>query len=236
MKILALESTAKVASVAVTDDEKLLAGETSDGCFTQSEVLLPTVMKLLSACALSFSDIDLFAVTRGPGSFTGVRIGVATVKGLAFGRNVPCVGVSTLTSLAENLHGFEGLIVPVMDARRNEVYTAVFQGTKDGVSRLCEDMAISISALRDMLEKTDIRPIYFVGDGYEPVMGALADCGLSILETPKELRLESAYSTARVALREYRSGQFVSDRDLSPSYLRLPQAERERLERLKQNS
>lgn len=236
MKILALESTAKVASVAVTDDENVLAAETSDGCFTQSEVLLPAVERLLAAAHLSISDIELFAVTRGPGSFTGVRIGVATVKGLAFGRDVPCVGISTLSSLAENLHGFKGLIVPVMDARRGEVYTALFRGDKDGITRLTEDTAIGFSDLFALIEKQDIRPIYFVGDGYQPVMDAFSDSGLPIENTPEALRPENAVSTARVALLEYRKGNATTDVLLSPSYLRLPQAERERLERLKSNS
>ena len=133
MKILAFDSTAKVASVAVTEGEKTLAVYSIDNGLTQSELLLPMAEATLNSLRISFSDIDAYAVTVGPGSFTGVRIGVSLVKGLAFGKNKPCVDVSTLEALAENLKGSDGIIVPVMDARRAQVYTALFISDGDAV-------------------------------------------------------------------------------------------------------
>ena len=117
MKILAFDSTAKAASVAVTEDEKLLGAYNIDNGLTQSELLLPMAESLLKSLKLSFSDIELLAASTGPGSFTGVRIGAALVKGIAFGKNIPCVGISTLDELAENLFPLVGIIVPVMDAK-----------------------------------------------------------------------------------------------------------------------
>ena len=125
MKILAFDGTAKAASVAVLDDERVLGYYTVDNGLTQSELLLPMAENLLKSLKLSFSDIELFATSVGPGSFTGVRIGVSLIKGLAFGKNLPCVEVSTLEALAENLVGIQGRIVPCMDARRNQVYSAM---------------------------------------------------------------------------------------------------------------
>ena len=123
MKILAFDTSAKVASVALTDDEKLLGVSNIDNGLTQSELVLPMAEDLIGRLGLNFSDVNLYAVTVGPGSFTGVRIGVATVKGLAFGRDIPTAPVSTLEALAENAAGLDGLIVPCMDARRGQFYT-----------------------------------------------------------------------------------------------------------------
>lgn len=234
MITLSFDSTAKAASVAVTDSEKLLAVYTIDNGLTQSELLLPMAENVLSSLKLSFRDVELLACSVGPGSFTGVRIGTALVKGLAFGKNIPCVSVSTLEALAESLSGLDGIIVPVMDARRSQVYTALFDGDCSGTSRLCEDMAISLSELAKMLcEYSGKRRIYLVGDGYGVAKKALSESGIELSETPELLKCENAYSVARVAVRLYSAGAAVSDKELSPTYLRVPQAERERLERLK---
>ena len=128
MITLAFDSTAKAASVAICDGEKLLALYNIDNGLTQSELLLPMAENMLKSLQLSFSDVELLACAVGPGSFTSVRIGVALVKGIAFARNIPCVAVSTLDELAENLHGLNGIIVPCMDARRQQVYTATYRG------------------------------------------------------------------------------------------------------------
>ena len=155
MKILALDSTAKVASVALCEDEHLLGELTLNNGNTHSQTLLPMVEFLLDKFELSPSDVDLFAVAAGPGSFTGVRIGAATVKGLAFGKETPCAGVSTLESLAYNLCDYDGLICPVMNARRQQVYTALFRA-KDGVlERLMPDSAIAITDLDQRLSVFD---------------------------------------------------------------------------------
>ena len=127
MKILAFDSTAKVASVAVTEGDRALLSYSIDNGLTQSELLLPMAESALKALRLTFADVGAYAVTVGPGSFTGVRIGVSLVKGLAFAKDIPCVEVSTLLALAENLRGTDGIIVPVMDARRSQVYTAILR-------------------------------------------------------------------------------------------------------------
>ena len=230
MKILAFDGTAKAASVAVLDGERVLGYYTVDNGLTQSELLLPMAENLLKSLKLSFSDIELFATSVGPGSFTGVRIGVSLIKGLAFGKNIPCAEVSTLEALAESLSGIRGLIVPCMDARRQQVYSATFISDGKEMKRLCEDRAVSLASLADELRDKD-EDIWLVGDGYSVAKAAMAREGVEVMNTPELLVLESAVSVGKVALKKYENGEFVSDSELSPVYLRLPQAERERLER-----
>lgn len=231
MKILAFDSTAKVASVAVCDDERLLGLYNIDNGLTQSELLLPMADSLLKSLKLSFSDIELLCAATGPGSFTGVRIGAALVKGLAFGRNIPCVSVSTLEELAENIASLNGILIPCMDAHRNQLYTATFKSDGKNIERLTPDRAISIDELANELKKYEGVDIYISGDGYEVARRGLESLGVCVMETPRLLIHESAYSCAMVALRKYRAGEYTNDLQLSPSYLRLPQAERERLEK-----
>ena len=231
MKILAFDGTAKAASVAVTEGERILAHHTIDNGLTQSELLLPMAEDMLKGLKLSFSDIELFATSVGPGSFTGVRIGVSLIKGLAFGRDIPCVGVSTIEALAENLAGLRGIIVPCMDARRGQVYSATFRCDGEAFTRLTEDRAIALSELGEELKVFENENIYICGDGYKVARTALLSYGVKLCNTPELLILENAASVARVANRMYERGEAVSDAELSPVYLRMPQAERERLER-----
>ena len=231
MITLAFDSTAKAASVAVTDGDKLLALYNIDNGLTQSELLLPMAENMLKNLKLTFDDVGLLACAVGPGSFTGVRIGVALVKGIAFGKNIPCVAVSTLDELAENLAGLDGIIVPVMDARRQQVYTATYRGKGGTLDKLTPDRAIAISELADELKEYS-EPIYLVGDGYDVARRGLIAAGVDVKETPKLLITENAYSVALVANRKYENGETVSDLEIAPTYLRMPQAERERLERL----
>ncbi len=235
MKILAFDSTAKAASAAVLEDGRLLGHYNIDNGLTQSELLLPMAKSLLGALGLEFSDIDAYAVSAGPGSFTGVRIGVSLVKGLAFGRDIPCVEVSTLEALAENISGLSGILVPAMDARRSQVYNALFRSDGTSAVRLTEDRAISLSALAEELRAYEGERIYISGDGYAVTKRALTDAGLKTENTPELLINESAASVARIAFEKIKRGEILTDRDISPVYLRLPQAERERLERLKNN-
>ena len=235
MKILAFDSTAKIATVAVTEEDKALLLYSVDNGLTQSELLLPMAEAALKALRLDFSDIGAYAVTVGPGSFTGVRIGVSLVKGLAFGKGVPCVPLSTLEALAENLREMPGIIVPCMDARRSQVYTAIFLSDGENLTRITEDIAIPISELYELLNKYEGKKIYLVGDGYDVTHKALSSLGLSELsDTPKLLRLQNAASVGRLAARKLREGKYTDDEKLSPVYLRMPQAERERLEREKE--
>ena len=236
MKIMAFDSTAKRASVAVSEDDRLLAEFSIDNGLTHSELLLPMAEDVLRSLKLSFSDIEMYATSVGPGSFTGVRIGVSLIKGLAFGKDMPCVDVSTLEALAENLRGINGIVVPCMDARRNETYTAIFKSHGEKMTRLTPDEAISIVALAERLKEYVGEDIYLVGDGYEPVVKGLSALGITTCNTPTLIRQQSAYSVARVAKRKYDTGGYTTDRKIAPTYLRVPQAERERLERLKSES
>lgn len=234
MKILAFDSTAKVASVAVTEGDRALLSYSIDNGLTQSELLLPMAESALKALRLDFSDIGAYAVTVGPGSFTGVRIGVSLVKGLAFSKGVPCVPISTLEALSENLRGAEGIIAPVMDARRSQVYTAIFESDGNKITRLTEDMAIPIAELYERL-KTYGKKAYLVGDGYDITYKALSEMGLDTLAiTPPLLRMQNAASVGRIAAIKLGQGEYTTDSSLSPIYLRMPQAERERLEKSQQ--
>ena len=234
MYLLALDSTAVSASVALCDDERLLGEILIENGNTHSENLLPMVEELLNKFSMTPKDVDLFACTAGPGSFTGVRIGVATVKGLAFGTNKPCIGVSTLSSLARNLTGFgEGfengaIVAPVMNARRMQVYNALFRVCGGEPVRLTEDRALAISDLEEELKTYDA-PVYLCGDGYDITKNGFTS--VTPLATPERLRRQSGYATAMEALALYRSGVRTTDGELVPVYLRPCQAERERMER-----
>lgn len=232
MKILAFDSTAKAASVAVCEDERCLALYNIDNGLTQSELLLPMAENMLKCLHMSFDDIELVTASMGPGSFTGVRIGAALVKGIAFGRDVHVVGVSTIEALARNAVPLRGIIVPVMDARRAQVYTAIFKSDGKNAIRMTEDEAISIKALAERLREYEGESIYLVGDGYDVAMRGITAEGIVVCPTPPLLINENAYSIAQVALEKFKRGECVSDADLAPTYLRMPQAERERLERL----
>ena len=231
MLILAFDSTAKTASVALTENEKLLADFVYDNGLTQSELLLPMAEDALKMVGRSFSDVDLFACNVGPGSFTGVRIGVALVKGLAFNGNTPCVPVSTLEALAEGLVPLsDGILCPCMDARKGQVYNALFLSKGGNLTRLTEDRAISLTDLKNELATLyKEKPIRLAGDGYDIAYEALSDAGLQILPTPELLKRQNAYTTARVGYRLACNGKTVSPATLSPLYLRMPQAESDRL-------
>ncbi len=235
MKILAFDSAAKIATVAVTEDSELLALYSINNGLTQSELLLPMAENMLASLRLGISDIDLLATSVGPGSFTGVRIGTALIKGLAFGKNIPCVGVSALEELAENLSGLDGIIVPAMDARRSQVYNAIFRCKGGSLTRLTEDRAISVSELGEELKAYEGEKIYVSGDGYDGVKRALDSLGVKVEDTPPLLIPENAYSVARIAHRMYLRGEYTNDLGINPTYLRMPQAERERLERIKES-
>lgn len=230
MLILGFDSTAKVASVAVSENETCLAAAHVDAGLTQSELLLPLARTLLHDLHRRWEQIGLYACTIGPGSFTGVRIGVATVKGLAFGTDTPVVGVSATEALACNLTGVHGIILPVMDARRAQVYCAAFRAGGDVPHRLCPDRAIAIGELvQECRRLYPEEPIFPVGDGFDLVYPALLAAGMPVQNTPPLLRAQNAASVCTLAAREAAAGHTIHARELAPLYLRLPQAERERL-------
>ena len=228
MLILALESSAKAASAALMEDESLIAQYSQCSGLTHSRTLLPMVEDMLKNTEKKIADVDLIAVAHGPGSFTGIRIGVSTVKGLAWAADKKCVGVSTLEAMAWHgvLHG--GLICPVMDARRSQVYNALFDTDEAGRPvRLTEDRAVSLAELAGELKDYECAPL-LVGDGAKLTYDYLTNEGIACRIAPANLLYQSAWGVGMAALgREAGSAD-----DLLPVYLRLSQAERERQERL----
>ena len=228
MKILAIDTSALVATAALCDDEKPIAVYSQKAGMTHSQTMLPIVKNIMDNTETSIDDIDMIAVSEGPGSFTGIRIGIATVKGLAFGKDKICVGVSTLEAMARTVAEFctDAVICPVMDARRNQLYNAVFEMRGGKLLRLCEDRMIEAPVLAKELDAMD-RPVYFIGDGYD----IMARMKLSYQrETPVSCRWQNGYGVAMAALARYNETEdrsVFTDRMLRPEYLRLPQAERE---------
>lgn len=227
MLTLAFESSAKAASVALCDGEQFISQSIQCSGLTHSCTLLPMAEDLLKNTGLTMKEIDCFAVAQGPGSFTGIRIGISTVKGLSWAAEKPCVGVSTLAAMAWNGLSFEGTICPVMDARRSEVYNALFE-IKDGVpTRLCSDRAISLEALNEELNAMHTVP-FLVGDGAVLTAEFLRKKGTAFRLAPENLRWQSAWGVAM----EANGKPMISSQELLPVYLRLSQAERERQARL----
>ena len=232
MYILALDTTTPTASAAVWNDGAL-QGQYTIQTTTHSTTILPMIESLLANLSLEIPDIDAMAVSAGPGSFTGVRIGVATLKGLAFSHQISCIGVSSLDSLAWNLSGFKGILCPVINARRGHVYTA--QYSSDGIhppKRLTQDDLVPAAELAEIL-KTYGETVYAAGDGYAMLQNAMTDTVLA--ETPEILRYPSGFSTACAAAALYQNApdpSVFTEAALSPIYLRKSQAEREREERL----
>ena len=228
MKILAIDTSALVATAALCDDEKLIAVYSQKAGMTHSQTMLPIIKNIMDNTETNIDDVDMIAVSEGPGSFTGIRIGIATVKGLAFGKNKICIGVSTLEAMARTIADFctDAIICPVMDARRNQLYNAVFEMRGGKLLRLSEDRMIEAPVLAKELDAMD-RPVYFVGDGYD----IMANMKLSYQrETPVACRWQNGYGVAMAALALYNNTEDKSvftDRMLRPEYLRLPQAERE---------
>lgn len=229
MLTLAFESSAKAASVALCDGETLIAQTTQVCGLTHSVTLLPMAEALLNNCGYALKDVDLFAVAHGPGSFTGIRIGVSTVKGLAWGCEKPAVGVSTLEAMAYNGLAFgEGaLICCVMDARRQQVYNALFTIENSKIKRLCPDRAISLEELAAEV-RTMGKPLHLIGDGALLTLDFFREQGIDAAPAPENLRHQNAYGVAMAA----RTATPSTADDVLPVYLRLSQAERERQERM----
>ena len=232
MLILALESTAQIASAALWLDGEMLALSSLSSGNTHSTTLLPMVEQMLKSTGRYISDIDLFACTVGPGSFTGVRIGAATLQGLAFGTKKPCVGVSSLTAMAYQLRGFSGILCPVIGARRSQLYSALFRSDGEHITRLTEDGIVLTTELTDYLSPYG-EPVHFTGDGYIDAIKAAVHPQLCT--TPASLRVPSAFAAAEAAYDLYESEADKSVFTLSsvqPVYLRKTQAEREREEKI----
>ena len=232
MLILAFETSAKAGSVALLDDTKLLGESYNNTGLTHSQTLMVMAEDLLKQCGKTVSDVTDVAVAEGPGSFTGVRIGVAAAKGFAWGGQLPCYGVSTLESMAETLGVYEGHVCACMDARRNQVYNAIFLAEDGKLERFSEDRAIALSDLQTELEHID-GPIFLVGDGAALTYNTLKDAVPSLILPPEHRMHQRASGVAIVAAKEMAAGASGDANALTPNYLRLSQAERERLERSK---
>lgn len=234
MRILAFESSAKAASVALMQDGVLLAESFQNNGKTHSATLMPMAQRVLMDCGLTAAELDAVAVAKGPGSFTGVRIGVAAAKGLAWGAEKPVCGVSTLEAMATQLSMQAGIICPVMDARRGQVYNALFQSDGKTLTRLTSDRAISLEDLKKDLEKAE-KTIFLVGDGTKLCYNTLSEALSHLTLPPAHLEMQRASGVAMAAERLAQQGGLQAPGELVPSYLRLSQAERERLEKLKQS-
>lgn len=231
MKILALESSAVACSVCLTEDEELIAQSYENSGLTHSVTLLPMAEEMLKNCGVRLEEVDVIAVAAGPGSFTGLRIGVAAAKGLAWALDKPCAKVSTLEAMAWNLAGFEGNLCPAMDARRSQVYNALFSSDGKTVTRLTPDRAIALEELTEEVKKMG-KPQILVGDGAMLCYNNWIEQGLPVRLAPPNLRLQNAWGVARGALELARADQLITAAQLVPDYHRLSQAERERLERM----
>ncbi len=228
MLTLSFESSAKAASVALTDGETLIAQTTQNCGLTHSVTLLPMAEALLKTSGYKLSDVELFAVAHGPGSFTGIRIGVSAMKGLAWGCEKPAVGVSTLEAMAWNgvAYGEGAVLCCVMDARRNQVYNGLFEIRDGAPVRIAPDRPIGLEELAREVTALG-KPVVLIGDGVAVTEKFFAAQGVAYVSAPDPIRLQSAYGVGMAAAHAVP----VSVDDVKPVYLRLSQAERERLER-----
>ena len=230
MLILAFETSAKAGSVALWQGGKLLAESYQNTGLTHSQTLLSMAENMIKSCGLTPQDIQAVSVAAGPGSFTGVRIGVAAAKGFAWGLEIPCCGVSTLEAMAENLGIYDGTVVCTMDARRNQVYNAIFRAEKGVLSPISQDRAISLEELSAQVTQIE-GPIYLVGDGSVLTYNTLKDQIPNLILPPEHRQHQRAAGVAAVAEKMLLRGEICDAESLQPNYLRLSQAERERLEK-----
>lgn len=225
MKTLALETAAKAVSAAITEDGKVLASGYQDTGLTHSATLMPIVEGLFKNTGLSPADLNVVAVSAGPGSFTGVRIGVSAAKGIAFALEKPAAAVSTLAALARNVAFADGLIVCAMDARRQQVYNALFEAKNGQLTRLTPDRAIALADLAEEL-RNDPRPKTVVGDGARLCLDFMTEVDVFCHLAPPHLIMQNAMSVALEAEVLAAEGKLISAQELVPVYLRPPQAER----------
>ncbi len=230
MKILAFETSAKAASVALMENGKLLGESYQNTGLTHSQTLMVMAEDLLKTCGLTAKDVEAVAVAAGPGSFTGVRIGVAAAKGFAWGAQLPCYGVSTLDAMARSLGVYQGYVVPAMDARRSQVYTAIFHAQKGMLTRLEEDMAISLAELKEKIKNFE-EPVFLVGDGALLCYNTLLEEVPGLVLPPEHRVHQRASGVALAAQAQLDAGAAGDGGTLTPNYLRLSQAERERAAR-----
>ena len=237
MKLLALECSAIPASVAVTDGDKLLAEFYCNIGLTHSQTLMPMVEATLKATNLDVNDIDGLCISAGPGSFTGVRIGISTLKGLAAPHNKRCVGVSTLEAMAYGCTSFCGIVAAIMDARCNQCYCALFLCENNKVTRISEDMALPMAELCDKIKELNLeynKPVLAVGDGAALFIKGFGEQLPFARLASEGCRYQSARFVAAAAKNKFINGETLNHNELQPIYLRLPQAERELKKKLEE--
>ena len=230
MLLLAFETSAKAASVALTEDGKLLGESYQNTGLTHSQTLMVMAEDLLKQCGKKTTDVTAVAVAEGPGSFTGVRIGVAAAKGFAWGGEKPLYGVSTLEAMALGLGVHTGYVLPVMDARRSQVYNALFHAQSGVLTRKCEDRAISLQELGEEIKNLE-EPVFLVGDGSILCYNTLKDKAPTLVLPPEHKMHQRAAGVGLAAAAAIARGEAGDAAGLQPNYLRLSQAERERLAR-----
>lgn len=232
MKILALDSSGLVASVAVLEDDNLLAEYTINYKKTHSQTLLPMLETIGTMIELDLNTVDAVAVASGPGSFTGLRIGAATAKGLGLALKKPIVGIPTVDGLAYNLFDIQGTVCPIMDARRNQVYTGIYQFVDHKMQTIQKQVAVGIEELIIQLNKRG-QTVTFLGDGtavYKKVIEA--QCAVPWSFAPAHVNKQRAAAIGALAMISCKQGNVQPAADFQPDYLRVSQAERERAERL----
>ena len=230
MLILAFETSAKAGSVALMDEIRLLGESYCNTGLTHSQTLMSMAEDLLKNCGRSPADVTAVAVAAGPGSFTGVRIGAAAAKGFAWGAELPCLGVSTLEAMARNLGVWQGYVCCAMDARRSQVYNAIFRAEGGVLTTVAEDRAISLAELGEEL-KILSEPVFLVGDGSDLCYNTLKGSVSGLVRPPEHRQHQRAAGVALVARDQLLAGHKPSGQELELNYLRLSQAERERLEK-----
>ncbi len=226
MLILSVETSAVSASCALLEDDKIIGEYFINNRLTHSKTLVPMIENMLKIAEISIEQVDLFAVSIGPGSFTGLRIGIATIKGIVAPLDKPCIGVSTLEALAQNVVMHNGLICCVMDARCEQIYNALFMSDGNNIERICDDRAISIKELSNELEKFSKKKIILVGDGANLCYNHIRTNNNVSLATPL-LLFQKASSVALLAKKLFNEDKSITSNELKPLYLRLPQAVRE---------
>ena len=230
MLTLAFETSAKAGSVALLDGDRLLGESYQDTGLTHSQTVMAMAENLIAHCGYTPRDVQAVAVAHGPGSFTGIRIGVAAAKGFAWGAQLPCYGVSTLEAMALGLGVYQGYVLPVMDARREQVYTALFYVNHGTVERKTEDRAISLQQLGEEIKNLS-ESVFLVGDGSILCYNTLGEEIPGLVMPPQHRMHQRAVGVGLAAHKAAQAGDAGDASALQPNYLRLSQAERERLAR-----
>lgn len=225
MIILAIETTSSAASVALIDEYKLIGEYTSNAKLTHLQKLMPMIDHLLKNCDQSIDDVNMIAVSEGPGSFTGIRIGVSAAKALAQVKDIPIVSVPTLKALAYNIPCYPGVICPILDARRQQVYTCVYQWEYDDFKEIIEPGAYEIEELTEKLK--DYKDIMFIGDGIVPYKESIIhQLGDVAHFAPQYLKMQRASSVAQLGYKMYQKGWTLNCYEAKPNYFRKSEAER----------